>query len=72
LQGHPPLELFAFGDFVISEGMLFWSIGTVEVVIESVIPLVSFMSRLKFTLMDKFLTSTLLVGMVKLALVMFK
>ena len=52
--------------------MLFGSIGTVEVVIESVIPLVSFMSRLKFTLMDKFLTSTLLVGMVKLALVMFK
>jgi hypothetical protein len=72
LQGHPPLELFAFGDFVTSEGMLFGSIGTVEVVIESVIPLVSFMSRLKFTLMDKFLTSTLLVGMVKLALVMFK
>lgn len=56
----------------------------VETVVESVMFLVSFLSRVRFTVMvsfmsllrftfvDKFLTSTLLVGMVKLALVMFK
>jgi hypothetical protein len=72
LQGHPPLELSALDDFAASEIALFESNGTVEALFEAVISLVSFMSRLRFTFMDKFLTSALLVGMVKLALVMFK
>lgn len=72
MQGHPSLELFALDDVVAYEGTLSWSKGTSDTIIESVIPLVSFMSRLKFTLMERFLTSPLLVGMVKLALVLFK
>jgi len=66
------LELSALADFDTLEVALFGSDGMVDAKVESVIPLVSFISLLKFTLMDMFLTSTLLVGMVKLALVMFK
>jgi hypothetical protein len=72
LQGQPPLELLAFGDFVASVVALFRFNGTVEDVVESVMFLVSFMSLLRFMFMDKFLISTLLVGMVKLAFVVFK